>query len=146
MDKKAYLGGLERVHDMIKRIFREIELHIDGEKILNIKPLVEELEGLKAILIEHTRNEDERFYDELSAKAKETGQNALLPALDLYVETMVAITDRCVKFFDSFPDEASISSNEVEFIKRFSAIRDEVTSRIKSEEGSLFHIYKAYFF
>ena len=145
MDKEEYLSELIRVHDVIKHLLKDFEPIVKSRKVDDAAILVHELSALKAVLLEHVKAEDERFYKELREKAIKLEQEALLPALDFFIASMNEITKRAELFFSTYGDEESILGATPEFVSELDTLREEILKRIKSEEGSLFYIYRAYF-
>ncbi|MBI5599798.1 MAG: hemerythrin domain-containing protein [Deltaproteobacteria bacterium] len=146
MNRKKYLKGLEDEHYAVKRLFTELEDIVERKKISDVKALKEKFARLKDMLVEHVHSEDEVFYKDLRAKAVDMDQDALIPALDFFRNSMHKVTGDVDAFFKEYADEKDILENTGRFADRFKAIRDEILQRIASEEGSLFYIYRAYFF
>ncbi|MBI5559905.1 MAG: hemerythrin domain-containing protein [Deltaproteobacteria bacterium] len=146
MKREKYLYELEEEHLTIKNLFNGLEDVIEKGKAGEIKDLRGRLEKLKKALVNHVHSEDEVFYKDLREKAVETHQEALIPALDFFIESMHKITGDADRFFEEYRDEKRILENNGKFAARLKNLRDEIIHRIDSEEGSLFYIYKAYFF
>ena len=145
MDKEEYLSELIRVHDVIKHLLKDFEPIVRSRKVDDVVSVLQELRALKAVLLEHVKAEDERFYKELREKAIKLEQEALLPALDFFISSMNEITRNAENFFSTYGDEQSILRDEKNFVAELDSLREEILKRIKSEEGSLFYIYRAYF-
>ena len=145
MDKEEYLSELIRVHDVIKHLLKDFEPIVRSRKVDDVVSVLQKLRALKAVLLEHVKAEDERFYKELREKAIKLEQEALLPALDFFISSMNEITRNAQNFFSTYGDEESILRDEKNFVAELDSLREEILKRIKSEEGSLFYIYRAYF-
>ncbi|MDH4227720.1 MAG: hemerythrin domain-containing protein [Deltaproteobacteria bacterium] len=146
MDKKgAYLSTIETEHAKIREIIRELNGLLEGKNDVAFlhRPLVE----LSVLLPRHVDGEDAVFYRELRSEAVIKGQAALLPALDVYMSSMHELTRRVEEFFQRYlGDSIKVEKDREEsFVRELSALLDDVIKRMDSEEGSLFHIYRAYF-
>jgi len=146
MNREKFLKYLEYEHLEIKKLFHELAPAIEAETIDDTAVLFERLHRLKSFLVTHVHNEDNVFYSDLRAKAKEKEQEALLPALDLFSRSMHDISLKAEKFFDDYDSQEAIAADRDGFVKRLKALRAVILDRIHSEEGSLFYIYRAYFF
>lgn len=148
MDKKErekYLEGLEKEHREIRRFFTDLSPVMEKGDVGDILEMKKRLERLKSILIEHVRSEDDIFYVELRKKAVQMKQEALLPALDLFMDSMHGVSHEAERFFREFENEKHILDDVGAFSGSLKKLRDDIIKRIESEEGSLFYIYKAYF-
>ncbi len=145
MDRKEYLKRLEREHEKIRRLFRELEPIMDSCIVDDPAGIKDKVERLKKTLVEHIRSEDELFYSELRKRAVELKQDALLPALDLFIEEMRRITSRAEEFFKDYSTPEDIAERQGDFSMKLKNLEVEVLKRIESEEKSLFYIYRAYF-
>ena len=103
------------------------------------------LSELREVLISHVRDEDENFYPAIRQRAVERGQDAFLPAIDLCSESMHLINREAGNFFERFKVEQDVLRYRENFKEKIEQIIDVVEERIKNEEGSLFHLYRAYF-
>ncbi len=146
MDRERYLKELEDEHREIERLFGDLKGVLEGGDVEDMKALRETLISLRALLIDHVRNEDDVFYSDLRRHAVLMEQDALIPALDLYMDTMHRISREAIEFFDKHITDDHLVLEDVEmFIEGLRTLRDEIFKRIKSEERSLFYIYRAYF-
>ncbi|MEE9613981.1 MAG: hemerythrin domain-containing protein [Thermodesulfobacteriota bacterium] len=145
-DRKKYLNELERVHRRIKGLFRELEPIIEAGKVEDITSLRRGLNSLEAELVAHVRSEDEVFYRDLREGAVRKAQEALIPALDLFMDSMNEVSGRAVHFFERYGDDREILADTAGFVLMLKGLREDILRRIESEEGSLFYIYRAYFF
>lgn len=146
MNRKKYLQELEDEHWAIRRLFDEIDGLIGKADISEDeeKKLREKLGRLKGILIAHVHSEDDVFYKDLREKAVTKGQDALLPALDFYIKSMHRVSEDAEEFFREY-NGGKLKDTE-DFARRLRNLKEELLERITSEEGSLFYIYRAYFF
>ncbi len=145
MDRIEYLKKLEKEHQVIRQLFKELEPVMDACVVDDPEYVEKKLERLKDALVEHVRDEDELFYGELRRKAVELNQDALLPALDLFIEEMRKITSRAEVFFKDYSTPEEIAERQADFSMKLKNLEAEVLKRIESEERSLFYIYRAYF-
>lgn len=144
MDRKKYLRKLEDEHWAIRKTFDELEDVIGTGKVEDEEKLRKKLARLKEILVGHVHSEDDVFYRDMRKKAAEKGQDALLPALDFFIKEMHRVSEDADLFFKEY--SSGKIENTKEIARRLNDLRDEVLKRITSEEGSLFYIYRAYFF
>ncbi len=145
MDRAEYLEKLEKEHQEIRRLFKELEPVMDACVVDDPEHVKNELERLKEALVEHVKDEDVLFYGELRRKAVELNQEALLPALDLFIEEMRKMTSRAEAFFKDYSTPEDIAERQADFSMKLKNLETEVLKRIESEERSLFYIYRAYF-
>lgn len=145
-DRERYLKGLEEEHLIIKKLFDGLEEVIETGKIGDVKDVKEKLGKLRRILISHVHSEDKVFYEDLRKRAIAMKQEALIPALDFFIESMHTITEDADRFFEEYKDEKKMLEKNAKFTGRLKELRDEIIKRISSEERSLFYIYRAYFF
>ncbi len=146
LDRQNYLEGLEREHHEIKVCFLKLAPVIESGRVEDFEGLTEQMASLKDLLVTHVKSEDEVFYRDLREMAVWMEQEALIPALDLFMESMHEVSNLAVEFFADYSGSARIMAETDAFVERLRELRDEVLKRIKSEEGSLFYIYRAYFF
>ncbi len=145
MKNEEFIKTLESDHRKIEDLFKELKSLSNLEAEDAPALISNKLRELKSFLITHVHNEDEAFYPDLRFMAKQQGQDALLPAFDMFSKSMHEISDEAVAFFDEYATEKEISENPLDFSKRLNELNDKISKRIKSEEGSLFYIYKGYF-
>jgi len=145
MDRKQYLKELEEEHLTVKRLFSEIGRAIERKDSRDTGWFAEKLNDLKTLLLRHVYREDEMLYKDLREEAVKLNQDALLPALDVFMESMHGLSVAAGKFFDKYDTTEKIRVNLEELGRELAAISDAMDKRMKSEEGSLFHIYRAYF-
>ncbi|MCK4738422.1 MAG: hypothetical protein KAT46_00595 [Deltaproteobacteria bacterium] len=146
MSHESYLKELERVHKLVLSSLDEIKWCIDTGLLESMPSLITTIGELEVILSEHLRGEDQRFYKELRLRAIDLGQDALLTALDFFIVRTNEISRKAEDFFGSYNSKEKILSKQAGFVDNFNELREDIIKRNKSEEGSLFHIYKAYFF
>jgi len=146
MNRKKYLQKLEDEHEETRRLLGKIDGLIGKADISEDeeKKLWEKFGRLKGILIAHVHSEDNVFYKDLREMAVTKGQDALLPALDFYMKSMHRISEDAEEFFRKY-NGGKLKDTE-NFVRRFRKLKEELLERITSEEGSLFYIYRAYFF
>src|SRR3990172_2889807 len=145
MDREQYLKELEAEHVVIKRLFSEIGRAIERKDSRDIGWLSEKLNELKMLLLGHVYKEDEMLYKDLREEAVKLNQDALLPALDMFMESMQGLSVAAVEFFNKYDTTEKIRENLAELGMELAGISEAIDKRMKSEEGSLFNIYKAYF-
>lgn len=145
MDREQYLKDLEEEHLMIRRLFKEINQAVERKNSRDIGWLAEKLNEIKMLLLGHVYREDEMFYKDLREEAVRLNQDALLPALDMFMESMQGLSVAAVEFFDKYDTTEKIRENFAELGRELAGISEAMDKKMKSEEGSLFNIYKAYF-
>lgn len=145
MDREQYLKELEAEHVVIKRLFSEIGRAIERKDSRDIGWLYGKLNELKMLLLGHVYREDEMLYKDLREEAVKLNQDALLPALDMFMESMQGLSVAAVEFFNKYDTTEKIRENLAELERELAGISEAIDKRMKSEEGSLFNIYKAYF-
>lgn len=144
MEYEKFIKGLEKEHAMIGQSFTKLEPIIKNGKVNNVADALGIIEQLKTILINHLKDEDNLFYPDMRKKAVELKQDALLPALDAFIESMRNISKKVFDFFSRYKTENTILEDEKGFINGVSEIMDALIKRIDSEEKTLYYIYKAY--
>ncbi|MCK5236632.1 MAG: hemerythrin domain-containing protein [Deltaproteobacteria bacterium] len=145
MNRKAYIKELEREHNKIIHLFDQLESDLDKEEVIDHKRFCEILLELKELMLQHLRSEDDAFYPDMKNRAIELHQEALLPALGKYIDDMKLISTKAFKLFEDCNIDSCECELDTEFIRNVKEVRDELLARIRSEEKSLFHIYKGYF-
>lgn len=145
MDRERYLKELEGEHVVIRRLFLEIGRAIERKDSRDIGWLSEKLNELKMLLLGHVYREDEMLYKDLREEAVKLNQDALLPALDMFMESMQGLSVAAVEFFNKYDTTEKIRENLAELERELAGISEAIDKRMKSEEGSLFYIYRAYF-
>jgi hemerythrin superfamily protein len=145
MKSAKYISELESGHERIKGLFRLLRELIDTEGEPDSGAVMEALSELREALIAHVRDEDENFYPAIRQRAIELGQDAFISAIDLCSESMHLISRDAGNFFERFKVEQDVLRYREEFKEKLEQIIDVVEERIKNEEGSLFHLYRAYF-
>lgn len=144
MKHEKFIDGLEKEHAMIEMAFKKLEPTVEAKNISDAASVLKIMEQLETILTNHLRDEDNKFYPDMRQKAVELKQDALLPALDIFIEDMNVISKKVFDFFSKYEKENDISADEKEFIKSLAEIRDVLIKRINTEEKTLYCIYKAY--
>lgn len=144
MNHEKFIQKMESEHALIRQAFDKLKLIIDNGNIGNNAFILTVIEQLKSILTVHLKDEDNLFYPDMRKKAVELKQEALLPALDIFIGDMKGISKRVFNFFAKYNTEKAISANEKEFINGIVEIWDALIKRIDSEEKTLYYIYKAY--
>ena len=145
MDRARYLDELEKEHLTIKRLFKEINHAVERKDPRDIGWLAVKVNELKMLLLGHVYREDEMFYKDLQEEAVKLNQEALLPALDVFIKSMADISAEAMEFFDKYGVAEKIRENFDGFVSDFARLSGAIEKRITSEEGSLFHIYRAYY-
>ena len=92
MEHEKFIKGLEKEHAMIEKAFKKLEPIIENKDIRDTAYVLKIIEQLKTILINHLRDEDNKFYPAMRQKAIELKQDALLPALDIFIDGMKDIS------------------------------------------------------
>lgn len=144
MEHEKFIKGLEKEHAMIEKAFKKLEPIIETKGIRDTAYVLEIIEQLKTILINHLRDEDNKFYPAMRQKAIELKQDALLPALDIFIDGMKDISKNIFDFISRYENEKAITADETGFINGIIAVRAAVMKRIATEEKTLYYIYKAY--
>lgn len=144
MEHEKFIKGLEKEHAMIEMAFKKLEPIVEAKNIHDTVSVLKIMEQLKNILTNHLRDEDNKFYPDMRQKAAELKQDALLPALDIFIEGMNTISKKVFAFFLKYEKANDISADEKEFTKSLAEIRDVLIKRINTEEKTLYYIYKAY--
>jgi hemerythrin superfamily protein len=144
MKSERYISELKSGHERIKGLFRLLRELIDTEGEPDSGAVIQALRELREVLISHVRDEDENFYPAIRQRAIERGQDAFLPAIDLCSESMHLINRESGNFFERFKTEQDVLRYREEFKEKIEQIIEVVEERIKSEEGSLFPLYRAY--
>ena len=144
MEYGKFIKGLEKEHVMIGQSFKKLEPIIKNGSVNDPADALEIIEQLKSILVNHLKDEDNLFYPDMRKKAVELKQDALLPALDAFIESMRNISKKVFDFFSRYQNENTILEDEKGFINGVIEIRDALIKRIDSEEKTLYYIYKAY--
>lgn len=142
-EKEQFILGLEKEHAGIVKIFSSLEQILKKGEIDDAADTLKTISKLKDILINHLNNEDKIFYSDMRKKAIELSQDALLHALDIFIEDMNKISKKVFDFFSKY--ENDISGREKEFIQDLTEVKDVLIKRISTEEKTLYHIYKAYY-
>lgn len=142
-EKEQFIWGLEKEHAGIVKIFSSLEQILKKGEIDDAADTLKTISKLKDILINHLNNEDKIFYSDMRKKAIELSQDALLHALDIFIEDMNKISKKVFDFFSKY--ENDISGREKEFTQDLAEVKDVLIKRINSEEKTLYHIYKAYY-
>ncbi|OGP65745.1 MAG: hypothetical protein A3K22_02650 [Deltaproteobacteria bacterium RBG_16_42_7] len=142
-EKEQFIWGLEKEHAGIVKIFSSLEQILKKGEIDDAADTLKTISKLKDILINHLNNEDKIFYSDMRKKAIELSQDALLHALDIFIDDMNKISKKVFEFFSKY--ENDISGREKEFIQDLAEVKDVLIKRINSEEKTLYHIYKAYY-
>ncbi len=145
METGEFLSELKDAHARIEDMFKKLRILVEGDGKHDVRAVFEPLKDLRDLLIEHIRNEDERFYPALRRRAIELEQEALLPALDLFSESMHDVTNKVSEFFEEYKRDKDVMKDIEDFKTDLIDIIEVVEKRIKSEEGSLFYIFRAYF-
>jgi len=145
MVKDRYIGDLKKGHKKVEDIFSLLREIINDEERPDMGAAVSALNELRGVLLAHVKGEDDHFYPALRRRAVELGQEALLPSIDLFAQSMHAITKRVDEFFGLYSTEADILGDVEGFKVTLLDIIESVEERMKSEEGSLFYIYRAYY-
>ncbi|MFQ5586116.1 MAG: hemerythrin domain-containing protein [Thermodesulfobacteriota bacterium] len=145
MRSERYIAELQGGHKRIEEIFTVLRKVIEEEHEPDIGAAMRALGELKDILVSHVKDEDEHFYPALRQRAVELGQEALLPAIDLFSDSMHGISEKVGAFFGRYEKEGDVQKDIEGFKVKLAEIIEIVEERMKSEEGSLFYIYKAYF-
>ncbi len=145
METGGFLSELKDGHTRIEDVFKKLRILVEGDDKHDVRAVFESLKDLRDLLVEHIRNEDERFYPALRRRAIELEQEALLPALDLFSESMHDVTSKVSGFFEEYKKDKDVLKDIEGFKADLIDIIEVVEKRIRSEEGSLFYIYKAYF-
>ncbi|HBR17930.1 MAG: hypothetical protein A3G39_09065 [Deltaproteobacteria bacterium RIFCSPLOWO2_12_FULL_43_16] len=144
MEHEKFIKGLEKEHAMIEKAFKKLEPIIENKDIRDTAYVLKIIEQLKTILINHLRDEDNKFYPAMRQKAIELKQDALLPALDIFIDGMKDISKNIFDFLSRYENEKAITADETGFINGIIAIRAALMKRISTEEKTLYYIYKAY--
>lgn len=144
MEHEKFIKGLEKEHVMIEKAFKKLEPIIEAKGIRDTAYVLEIIEQLKTILINHLRDEDNKFYPAMRRKAIELKQDALLPALDIFIDGMKDISKNIFDFISRYENEKAIAADETGFINGIIAVRAALMKRISTEEKTLYYIYKAY--
>jgi len=142
-EKEQFIWGLEKEHAGIVKIFSSLEQILKKGEIDDAADTLKTISKLKDILINHLNNEDKIFYSDMRKKAIELSQDALLHALDIFIDDMNKISKKVFEFFSKY--ENDISGREKEFIQDLAEVKDLLIKRISTEEKTLYHIYKAYY-
>jgi hypothetical protein len=145
MSREKYIEELKNGHERIEEIFQLLRKVIDEEHEPDTGAAMSALGELRDILVAHVKGGDEHFYPVLRQRAIELGQEALLSSIDLFAETMHGISDKVGGFFVRYKTKEDIQRDIEGFKVKLAEIIEIVEERIKSEEGSLFYIYRAYF-
>lgn len=144
MEHEKFIKGLEKEHAMIEKAFKKLEPIIETKGIRDTAYVLEIIEQLKTILINHLRDEDNKFYPAMRQKAIELKQDALLPALDIFIDGMKDISRNIFDFLSRYENEKTIAADETGFINGITAVRAALMKRMATEEKTLYYIYKAY--
>ena len=144
-EKEQFMWGLEKEHAGIVKIFSSLEQILKKGEIGDAAYTLKTISKLKDTLINHLNNEDKIFYPDMRKKAIELSQDALLHALDIFIEDMNKISKKVFDFFSKYENENDISGMDKEFIQDLAEVKDVLIKRINSEEKTLYHIYKAYY-
>ncbi|MDR4496955.1 MAG: hemerythrin domain-containing protein [Candidatus Scalindua sp.] len=96
-----------------------------------------ELSSVKAILLEHLENEDERLYPFLRKEAEK--KKELKNILDLFALEMEDVTKAVTEFFHRF-SRGEILDEKLE--EEFENIAAALVKRIKNEESILYDEYE----
>ena len=142
-EKEQFIWGLEKEHAGIVKIFSSLEQILKKGEIDDAADTLKTISKLKDILINHLNNEDKIFYSDMRKKAIELSQDALLHALDIFIDDMNKISKKVFEFFSKY--ENDISGREKEFIQDLAEVKDVLIKRISTEEKTLYNIYKAYY-
>lgn len=144
MEYERFIIELEKEHALIEQAFKKLELIIKSGNISNAADVLEIIEQFKTLLVKHLKKEDTLFYPDMRKKAVELKQDALLPALDVFIENMKNISQKVFDFFSRYDTEKAILGNGKDFINGIAEVKDALIKRIYSEEKTLYLIYKAY--
>lgn len=144
MEHEKFIKGLEKEHAMIEKAFKKLEPIIEAKGIRDTAYVLEIIEQLKTILINHLRDEDNKFYPAMRQKAIELKQDALLPALDIFIDGIKDISRNIFDFLSRYENEKTIAADETGFINGIIAVRAALMKRMATEEKTLYYIYKAY--
>lgn len=144
-EKKLFLKGLGKDHESIVKLFNGLEPVLKNGKISDVSSILKTINRFNNTLVKHLKDEDEIFYPDLRKRAVELKQDALLPALDVFIEDMNKISRKVFDFFSRYRSESDIATDEKGFIKDIAEIRDALVKRINTEEETLYYIYKAYY-
>ncbi|MEE9591906.1 MAG: hemerythrin domain-containing protein [Thermodesulfobacteriota bacterium] len=145
METGEFLSELKDGHTRIEDVFKKLRILVEDDDKHDVRAVFESLKDLRDLLVEHIRNEDELFYPALRRRAIELEQEALLPALDLFSESMHDVTRKVSEFFEEYKRNKDVLKDIEGFKADLIDIIEVVEKRIRSEEGSLFYIYRAYF-
>ncbi|NOS35567.1 MAG: hypothetical protein GQ522_02905 [Deltaproteobacteria bacterium] len=145
MKRRKYISELKGEHKRIEEIFRLLRKIIDEEHDPDSGAEMKALEELKEVLVTHVKNEDEHFYPALRQRAIELEQEALLPSIDLFSESMHRISKKVGSIIEQYSTEEYVLKDIEGFKVKLEDIMEIVEERMKSEEGSLFYIYQKYF-
>ncbi len=123
----ALIEELRREHSEILAILSEVE----GLGILSREGQAK-LVSVKAILLEHLKKEDVKFYPVLYKVVKHS--NSLKNVLDLFEMDMENVSRVVLEFFDKYSRGVSGNELQEEFERLIVALRN----RIKNEEDILY--------
>ena len=146
MDRKKLLDELESEHKRIMEVLLSLGKVVEKQTVDDVAAVRKDLANLEDLLKVHISKEDDLFYPDLKLKAEEMKQGALIPALNFFMNSMHEVSEKARDFFDSFRDDDSITDDIDRFVTRLDSLNMLLMKRIKSEEGSLFYLYKAYYF
>lgn len=144
-DKEHFLKGLEKDHANIVKLLNGLEAILKDGRISDAAATFKTINYLKNILTKHLKREDKIFYPDMRKRATQVRQDALLPALDVFIEDMNKISQNVSGFFARYEKEDDISADGKDFISGVKKIRDALIKRIATEEKTLYCIYKAYY-
>ncbi|MBI3753924.1 MAG: hemerythrin domain-containing protein [Deltaproteobacteria bacterium] len=144
-EKEQFLYGLEKEHASIVDLLNGLEPVLKSGGVNDVASMVRNLNQLKEILTYHLKNEDRIFYPDMKKRAIELGQDALLSALDVFIEDMHKISKKVFDFFSKYKSGNDIASDKKGFIQGMIDLRDALIKRINTEEKTLYYIYKAYY-
>ncbi len=143
MEDEGLLSELKRNHEEIRGIFKRLVSLIEWDPDpASVSPL---LRRLRNVLSSHIKDEDALFYPALRERAVKLKHDALLPALDLFSKAMKNVSRKEEEFFERYGEDGAIKEDLEGFKVTLLDLIEELEERIKSEEGSLFYIYRAYF-
>lgn len=144
-EKEQFLKELEKEHAEMVRLLNDSTVALKNEEIKDAAAIIKTLNQLKDVLAVHLNSEDSIFYPDMKKRAVELKQDALLPAIDVFIEDMKKISKNVFDFFSKYKTEDAVMADTKGFIKDIIALKDALIKRINTEEKTLYYIYRAYY-
>jgi hemerythrin-like domain-containing protein len=122
-------------HSQLNKLITNILLAIEENQYHKVKEL---LKKFKIELLEHFMQEDIKLYHYL--KSYYSGDLKNLELITMFEDSIKTIQSNLIKFLDKYAQESTPLDQKFE--KEFEGIVKNLSKRVKTEEQSLYTLYK----